>query len=487
MTVAGNVSFSRATRVFLLVLLLVVIVGTTRMFFQKRDGRPLKFAVSSSDLPHVVLIIMDTVRQDRLSCYGYDRDTSPNLSRLSQTSRVYDNAYSTSGWTAPAHASLFTGLFPIVHGTTQENWTMSRDLITLAEVLSAVGYKTLGISENPWVSKLFNFDQGFSEYHETWRIQNPNPKENAVYQLFAQFLGRDRGNGPFFVFINFMEAHNPYRKSRQFFGRYQTYKTISCTDNSWQNYFLGRRKFSPEEIQNLNDHYDEGILYIDYVIGAIVDLLAKKQVWNDTVFIVASDHGENIGDHGMMDHVFSLYENTIKIPLLVHYPRLFPPGTRDGRLVQIHDLFPTLLGIIGVADERIPLQGLDLLKSDPSQERAVVCEYYYPRQVLSNYSPTERDSEALARFKRRIKSLNFNGRKFIWGDDGRNELYDLGKDPGEKLNLIDQAETTAIQAEMQNKMKVFISKLQTAGRRPERSRRMDEETREALRSLGYVR
>jgi arylsulfatase A-like enzyme len=487
MSADKNRSFRRSARILFLALLLVIIAGAARMFFHKGEPSFRRISPSSSAPPSIILIIMDTVRPDRLSCYGYSRDTSPNLVKLSQTSRVYDRAYSTSGWTASAHASLFTGLFPIAHGTTQENWSMNKGLTTLAEVLSGVGYKTLGISENPWVSKLFNFDQGFSEYYETWRIRSPNPKDNPVYQLFAQFIGRNRGDRPFFVFMNFMEAHNPYRSSHQFFGHFQTYKTIYCTDNSWQSFFLGRRKFSPEEIQNLNDHYDEGILYIDDVIGSIMDLLVKKQIWDETIFIVASDHGENIGDHGLMDHVFSLYETTIKIPLIIHYPRLFPPGTRDGQFVQILDLFPTLLGIVGVDIERIPFQGMDLLKNDQKQERAVICEYYYPRQVLSNYNQSERESEALARFKRRIKSAIFNGRKLIWGDDGRSELYDLARDPGETLNLIDREETLAVQADLQNKIEVFIRNFQLAGGRKEKSKKMDEQTREALRSLGYVR
>ncbi len=477
----------KVTRILFLVLLLVIIAGAVRVFVRKEDNGLRGISPSSSTLPHIIVIIMDTVRQDRLSCYGYSRDTSPNLMRLSQTSRVYDNAYSTSGWTSPAHASLFTGVFPIVHGTTQKNWMMDRKLTTLAEILSAVGYKTFAVSENPWVSKLFNFDQGFSEYYETWRIRNENPKENLAYQLFQKFISQTSRDKPFFVFINFMEAHNPYNSSHQFFGHFSSNKSIYCTDNSWQGFFLGRRKFSPEEIQQLNEHYDEEILYVDDLIGDIVDLLVEKQIWDETIFIVTSDHGENIGDHGMMDHVFSLYETTIKIPLLIHYPRLFPPGTRDGQFVQILDILPTLLGMIGVDDERIHFQGVDLTKNDPRNERAVICEYDYPQQVLSNYSKKERESEALAKFKRRIKSIIFNDHKFIWGDDGRHELYDLGTDRGETFNLIDQAESFEIKTDLQNKMEIFIRNYKMIGQRKDGSKKIDEETLRALRSLGYVR
>jgi arylsulfatase A-like enzyme len=476
------------TRILFLALLLVIIAGAVRIFVRRQDGGGLSgISATSSTLPNIIVIIMDTVRQDRLSCYGYSRETSPNLERLSKTSRVYDNAYSTSGWTAPAHASLFTGLYPIAHGTTQKNWTMDKDLTTLAEILSAVGYKTFAVSENPWLSKLFHFDQGFSEYYETWRIRNESPEENLAFELFSRFVNQAEKGRPFFAFINFMAAHNPYNSSHQFFGHFTSDKSIYCTDNSWQGFFLGRRKFSPQEIQQLNEHYDEEILYVDYLVGRIADLLVEKQIWDETVFVVTSDHGENIGDHGLMDHVFSLYQTTIKIPLLIHYPGLFPADTRDEQFVQILDIFPTLLGIVGVDSERIRFQGLDITKSDPRAERAVICEYDYPQQVLSNYSKEERESEDLAKFKRRIKSIIFHGHKFIWADDGKYELYDLGRDPGETVNLIDAAESLEIKTDLQNKMDIFIKNYQTAGLRKESSKKIDEETKKALRSLGYVR
>jgi arylsulfatase A-like enzyme len=188
-----------------------------------------------------------------------------------------------------------------------------------------------------------------------------------------------------------------------------------------------------------------------------------------------------------MDHVFSLYQTTIKIPLLIHYPRLFPPDTRNSQFVQILDIFPTLLRLIGVDDERIRFQGMDIAKNDPRNERAVICEYDYPQQVLSNYSKKERESEALAKYKRRIKSIIFNGHKLIWGDDGKHELYDLSDDPGETVNLIDNAECAEVKADLQNKIDIFIRNYQTVGKRKEASKRIDEETLKALRSLGYVR
>jgi arylsulfatase A-like enzyme len=364
---------------------------------------------------------------------------------------------------------------------------MDKELTTLAEILSAVGYETFAVSENPWLSKLFNFDQGFSEYYETWRIRNENPEENLAFQLFRRFVDQSGKGKPFFAFINFMAAHNPYDSSHQFFGRFTSNQSIYCTDNSWQGFFLGRRKFSPQEIQQLNEHYDEEILYVDFLVGRIVDLLVEKQIWDETVFVVTSDHGENIGDHGLMDHVFSLYQTTIKIPLLIHYPRLFPANTRDGQFVQILDIFPTLLGLVGVDSERIRFQGFDITKTDPRDERAVICEYDYPQQVLSNYNKKERESEALAKYKRRIKSIIFSGHKFIWGEDGRHELYDLGRDPGESVNLIDDAESLDIKTDLQNKMDIFIRNYQAAGLRKEPSKKIDEETMKALRSLGYVR
>jgi len=460
-----------------LIILIFVVVKTIRRFLAHPE-RP----------PNVVIVVMDTVRQDHLACYGYHRNTTPNLAGLIESSRIYYNAYSTSAWTSPAHASLFTGLFPIAHKTTQENWTMARGLVTLAEVFSIKGYETFGISENPLVSKRNNFDQGFSRYYETWRMSSQQAPLSIAPELFEKILTKRKKRDPFFIFVNLIEAHSPYDSSGPFRDRFLSDRSLRCENNQWHHYFLGRREFTSREIEQLNELYDAEILFVDHLVGEMTASLKKRGLWDDTIFIVTSDHGENIGDHEMMDHVFSLYESLIKIPLIIHYPRRFPPSSEDYSVVQLPDIFPTLLNLVGVEPGAFPSQGRDLLGEDSGEKRYVFCEYYYPKQAFETFREQDREDSKLDRFKRRLRAIISNNMKLIWASDGKHELYDLAGDPQESANLINKAiyseRSHALIKTLESIVHDYEQNIRIHPVRPEEE--IDDETLEALKSLGYM-
>ena len=410
---------------------------------------------------NVIIIVLDTVRQDHLSLYGYDRDTSPNLKKLAKDSTVFYNAYSNSSWTIPSHASLFTGLFPIVHQTTQEDWKLNGRLKTLAEVLSDNGYETLGIIGNAMLRKGTGFNRGFSRYYETWKApykiideKGKKIEKHPALSIFKKVLDVRDNKKPFFTFINLMEPHSPYNSSHQFYNRFISDRTTKIEDNMWRLYFAGRKSFSKAEIKHLNELYDAELLYVDYLLGEMIDYLKKEDLWDNTVFIVTADHGENISDHNMMDHVFSLYESTIKIPLIVHYPKLFSPDSRDYSPVQLTDIFPTILKITGIGTDKYPSNGKSLIERG-KKERVLFSEYYYPKQALKALGDG-REAPSLARYKRRIRSVILNKIKFIWGSDGMHELYDLSKDPQESKNVIDDAEYLKLKNELKAKLKGIV-------------------------------
>lgn len=449
-------------------------------------------------LPNVIIIVMDTVCRDHLSCYGYKKNTSPYLNKLTKSSRVYYNAYSTSGWTASSHASLFTGLFPIAHKTTQENWSMNEQQVTLAEVLSEHGYQTYGISENPIVSINNNYDQGFLEYYETWRRPNNlfdlctwwtnKLFGNTAYTYFKNILRSRDTEKPFYIFINFIGGHSPYNSSKEFSDTFVTNRELTCESNEWTAYFLEKKRFSNDEIEHLTELYDAEILYVDYLIQKISNDLKSLNIWNNTLFIVASDHGENIGDHNMMDHVFSLYETLVQIPLIVHYPLLFQPSSKDYRIVQLTDIFPTVLEILNIDAEAYPSQGVSLLEKHPDPERAVFCEYYYPKQAIGSIPEDERDHPELAKFKRRIKSVMKNGKKIIWGSDGKHELFDLAVDPDEQNNLIDDVRYADLKHELLEALDAYNQTYHSDSSESafKHQTEHDKELHDALRSLGYA-
>ena len=445
---------------------------------------------AKAERPNMVLIVMDTTRQDHMSLYGHKRATNPFLEKLSEDSRVFKYAYSTTSWTSPAHASLFTGLMPIAHQTTQENHALWGEPATLAEILSAHDYETIGIAENSMLAKSFGFHRGFSKYDEAWKLQPKNEETNIAFERFESAIEARDATRPFFIFVNFIEPHAPFDSSGPFKSTFVTNPKLTLAHNHWQRYFLGTRKFSWGELQHLKELYDAEILYVDYWINQMIETLRRENLWEDTVFIVTSDHGENIGDHDMMGHVFALQESLIRIPLLIHDPKHFKPGSRDYRRVQLHDLFPTVLDLAGIDPGEFPSQGHSLLRKDFPKQRPVVSEYYYPKQALGVFRPEDQDSPQLAPYRRRLRTIIRDRMKFVCGGDGRHELYDLKKDPKEQDNRIDDPSLSATQKSLQTDLNQWVKQYgegvearSSEGAAPA----VDEQTLEHLRTLGYLR
>ncbi|UCH92346.1 MAG: sulfatase [Candidatus Aminicenantes bacterium] len=463
----------------------------------------------SQPLPNIIIIVMDTVRIDHLSCCGYSRETTPNLNKLVKQSRLYLNAYSTSSWTPPAHASLFTGLYPIAHRTTQENHRLPRRLVTLAEVLLDKGYETFAISGNPLISKQFQFDQGFLHFFEAWRSPGYLP-ENSSYIAFKEILNQRDRQKPFFLFINFIEPHTPYDSARFFAHRFVRNSAVNCYFNEWVDVVTGKKTFTTEEIEHLIDRYDAEILYVDYLVGKIISQLKSNKLWHNTLFIVTSDHGENFMEHNLVDHMFSLHQTLINIPLIIKYPRLFPANSKDYTPVQLTDIFPTLLYVVGVDQGTFYSQGCNLLNQQDLQRRTLLAEYYSPKQVftvIKNLEPPnpefkekqdnkrthafrhlEKKYPVLKKYYRRIKTVIDNNFKLIWGSDGEHELYDLKKDPRELNNLINERHYTRIKLKLLNKLKELVKKYEgnSPVRRSKKRKKIDKETEKALKSLGYL-
>ncbi len=437
---------------------------------------------------NIVVIVIDTARQDRLSCYGYERETSPRLSELAESATLYTNAYSTSSWTGPGHASLFTGLYSAAHGATQENWALSDSLVTFAEVLAKRGYRTVGIAENPMLASDRGYAQGFSEYYESWR-RGSRGSSGACVEDFRRALDGAPGVEPFLVFVNIIAPHSPYDSAKQFRDRFVSDPSIRLSSNMWRQYYTGRRSFSAAELKHLNELYDAEMLYADYLVGQMMDELGKRGLWDRTVFVVTSDHGENIGDHSHVDHVFTLYETATRIPLIVRQPAVFRAGGVDTAPVQLTDLFPTFLELAGLSPSDFPSQGRSLLDEGAAADRPVFMEYYYPRQVLSCYGREEfRRSPLLTPYLRRIRSVTKSGMKLIWGSDGRHELYDIANDPHETRNLIDSPAHREIRDELIALVQKTYEDLRVAraAATPPAEDELDEATKEALRSLGYL-
>ena len=439
--------------------------------------------------PDIVVIVMDTTRRDHLSCYGYESNTTPTLDELADESTVFARAYSTSGWTNSAHASLFTGLFPSAHQTTQRRWSMTEEHTTLAEVLSDHGYTTFAAVENPMLARRHRFDQGFDTYIETWKGPTNTAQSHSVLTQWRQFLNARDSKKPFFAFFNLITPHSPYDSLPVRDNPFITDPSIRCDDNRWRDFYLGRASFSPAEYQHLRERYDGELLVTDLVIGRIIAELKSRNAWDNTLLVVTADHGENIGDHDMVDHVFSLHETLTQIPLIIRYPLRFGANTVDERRVQLTDLFPTILDCAGIDPGKYASQGRNLLDETLSSEDGVViCEYDYPLQAINAFAPQDRDNPALEPYRRDLKSVTMNGCKLIWASDGKHELYDLERDPNETKNLIDSEAFHEIRLSLARRLERAVAQsiqMRAAGSATP-TETLDEDTREALKALGYL-
>lgn len=437
------------------------------------------------DRPNIVVVVLDTARRDHFSCYGYHRPTTPFIDSLLPCARSYDQAYSTSCWTVPSHASLFTGLYPVSHGTTWEHVELDKRQQTLVEILQKHGYRTLGFCENPIIGPSTGFSRGFETFSVTRQALNGG--YNPTLTQFTQSL-REHDTRPFFAFINFVAPHDPYNSSGQFFLSFLSDKNYAGQYKiDVVNEIVKGLPLDAKWLEHLTEHYDAEVRYSDYLLSKTVDVLQTEGYWDRTLFVVLSDHGENLGDHGFLNHQFCLYESLIRIPIIIHYPDRFPEGSVETRPVQINDLFPTLIEAAGIDPADYPHQAHSLFPDAPIPDRLILAEtYVHTRFNQPNNADKRWNDPRMRRFKRRLKSLRMGSMKLIHGSDNWFQLFDLDKDPDELHDLTDQPTYAAMKDNMSRRLNTLLSRLQVQRpRMPEKQKEMEEETKDALEAMGY--
>ena len=397
-----------------------------------------------SSPPNVLLITLDTTRYDRLGFYGYSRGTTPHLDRLAETSTVYETAYASSSWTLPSHASLFTGKLTASHGARYDpdgplkltdaiagpegfrNYRargLALGETTLAQRLSFAGYRTGAVVGGPWMRRAFGLDKGFDDYDDE-NIDSVNGRRAADVTRAALAWLRDVGDQPFFLFLNYYDAHAPYDPPEPF-----------------RSSFAGSADPSPSEL------YDGEIAYMDSHIGRVLDVVDLDR----TLVIVTADHGELFGEHGHVGHGNFLYEEEIRVPLLVN------DGTigRSDETAHIIDVMPRVLESVGL----------------PARERV-------PRPLIAEVYPLRFSSEEGS-----WQALIHDEFKLLKNDRGDDRLYRLAEDPTESVNLIEDESELA--GRMARFLDVYLASLPPPGDAGP-PRELDPKTREALKSLGYV-
>jgi arylsulfatase A-like enzyme len=424
--------------------------------------------------PNIVWIVWDTVRADHLGLHGHDRDTTPNLDRWANGARVFEDCLSTAGYTLPSHASMFTGLLPSETCAHNAHPRLDDRYTTVAELLRSAGYRTYLYSANPHISSTGNFTQGFDRSEHPWsprlaararemvleKLSAEDESNELLSALHAEgrggmwklkatgalaqetvlsWLDAEESDSPFFVFLNYMEAHRPLIPPREYRERMMSPEEVDRSyrvNRSWMptwEYTLGLREMDDDELELTRATYDAAVAELDDLFGKLIEALERGGHLEDTIVILTSDHGEHLGEQHMLDHQFSLYQPLLRVPLIVHYPSLFEPG-RDARPVTNFDLFPTLLELAQVDPPRgFESQAVSLL--EPLDERMRFAEDPAEARVVLTTVKLEHPDWDPTPWERQLRAVVDTPFKLIWSSNDRARLFDLSADPLELTNV----------------------------------------------------
>lgn len=447
-----------------------------------KEGVPAALA----DRPNVILIMVDTLRADRLPVYGYKGVATPALDRFAADSVVFDNAHAQASWTKPSTATLLTGLYPSTHRAIGKADRLPEAVVTLAESMAKGGWRTGGIVSNVNLAPSYQFDQGFGDYLYLAPDYFFGAKESssklAVYNglrmVRERFLSQDKevqhyyqdaatvtragnawidrnGGTRFFLFLHYMDPHDPYFHhpyDGTAVARVQTPKPDAA------------------RARELSDLYDGEVAYTDEHIGEFLDHLRERRLYDDALIILVADHGEEFYEHGGWWHGTTLYEEQIRVPLILKPPARraadLPPGSRRAGLARLLDVTPTILDLAGLTPPA-RTQGVSLVKS---------------KGAAGSFAEEDLEGNSLRALRVgtwKIINANPNNPRGL----PERALFDLAEDPAEMVNLAkrDAGRWEALRGRMDHTVGEAL-KAAVTGEKV----KVDEATRERLRALGYV-
>jgi uncharacterized sulfatase len=518
--------------------------------------------------PHIILLVLDTHRAERMSIYGNERDTTPVLEMFAQGATIFDAAIAPAPWTVPSHASMFTGLYPTVHQTTQSYTALPDDIPTIAELLRQNGYETVGFCNNPLVGVLDNgLKRGFNHFYNysgtfpdipeigevttakhiqhrlnvlLQHISGPIEKQfgrsplllklatmpifvplwsktfnfkgntqRSLEDMAAYIRARFAGGSdqPLFMFINMMETHLPYYPPANYIDKWAPYfkkdreARIFLQQFNYQSYRWMApilEPFTEKEEAVLSDIYSAETNYQDRQLRKLFRALKRSGQLDNTMVIVVSDHGESLGEHEFMGHAFVTYNELARVPLFIRYPEMFPAGERVEHTVSTRRLFHTMMEAAGIEQELFghTVSELSLTRSveGPHREPAdeiIVSEAYSPDTFLNVMKMTHPEAIDRYRVNQHRRSLHAGNLKLITVGGRSDEVFDLAKDPGETVNLLDNPfgyENDILRLERQMEEFMVVAQAHRDGIAP--GDRIDysdnPELLERLRGLGYI-
>lgn len=462
---------------------------------------------------NVVLIVLDTLRADHLGTYGYERPTSPEIDRLGREGVVFEHAVAQGPWTKPSVVSLLTGRYAHEHGVRAEHDALGADVDTLTRTLQSHGFHTAAFTSNPWVTPEFGFDNGFDHFFQSARmsgvqmtlafglvsrLQTQLRRAGASVKLtdllrdpvehYPSNVERDRTlvgellewledhhSKRFFAYAHLIGPHSPYRPPEEYARLFR--------DPSWdpesiltvpppraRSIFVPAEPLDETSRQMLIAQYDAAIAFTDALVGEIRRGLEELNLLDDTLLIITSDHGEEFYEHGSWAHWHALYDEAIRVPLIIRLPSALQPSRRSDPAMLV-DVYPTVGGLLGLDLAEKPLDGENLFGASVAARSVVYSDYAH------YLGATYRSRMALQAGLKLIETED-EAR-----DESLDELYDRHNDPTEQTNLLKQASGDT--EERAAGLRIALDGFGTSELARAPKIRLDSATEEQLRRLGY--
>lgn len=441
--------------------------------------------------PNIVMVLIDTLRWDRLGAYGSDRGLTPFMDEFASTATVFRRAYAQSSWTNASVASLFTSRYQSEHGVTSFFSPLPPEEVTLAEVLHHHGYASGAFLANFLLRAQLGFGQGFTTFDSYSRLDPQTPGKfikataERINRESLAWLDQNATHDPLFLYLHYMEPHAPFGPlpaalAHVLGGR--PAPDVDTVNQAMATWPLVDFAADPALMQGTKDLYDAEVMSVDTALRDVFAELRRRGVLDDAIVVVLADHGEEFLEHGLIGHNNTLFEEVIRVPLMIHLPEQTQRLDVD-RAVSLVDLAPTLLDLAGIAappsfdghsfapllrrarDGAWSLSGVRAWWAERTRSELPVVSELIKEPSATRHSPHER-------------AIIAGSDKLIAGFDEQREFYDLAADPGEQHP---EALDTATRARLERSLAPLQASAAHGGNAV-----IDEDTKERMRALGYT-
>lgn len=419
---------------------------------------------------NVILLVVDALRADYLSCYGNPKLISPHIDEFARSSSLFLNAFCPLPNTQPSLASIMTSLYPPSHGLRRQGVALSNKAVTLTEILRSQGWDTGAVVGASNLDTIFGFSQGFQFYEdhlgskENLKVKKLDQrtrwqrKAKEVNEIVFRWLDKRNIEKPFFLMIHYFDPHAPYEPPAPY---YRLYPPGETEESRWRAMYAGE------------------VSYVDSQFGKLMKRLSSKDLLKDTLVILTADHGENLGEHNWQGHSQRIHDEAVRIPLIVAGPGI-PQGKKFSQIVQSIDFAPTVLEFLNIPPPDM-YQGKSLFQvfqGKPLREFA----YLEIAKRPDNFSKLTPDWQKYPEIQWGVRTMD---EKLIWSSDGKHEFYDLRNDPQEVNNIYLNNQHRARELEaMGNRFRTGLASYHFESGPQAKVDGNDPE--EALRALGYI-